>query len=167
MKGENGMGLIIDPDLPWADVLTIKRMIPHRYPFLLIDRVVNMRAGVSAVGLKMVTGNEPHFEGHFPVRPIMPGVMIVEAMAQTSAVLVVQTLDMIDKDPLVYFMSIEEAKFRNPVTPGDRLELHVAVQRGRGKVWKFTGEARVDDRIAAEATFTAMIIPPDEKQPQA
>lgn len=167
MKGENEMGLIVDPDLPQADVLAIKRMIPHRYPFLLIDRVVNMRAGVSAVGLKMVTCNEPHFEGHFPVRPIMPGVMIIEAMAQTSAVLVVQTLDMIDKDPLVYFMSIEEAKFRNPVTPGDRLELHVAVQRGRGKVWKFTGEARVDDRIAAEATFTAMIIPPDEKQPGA
>jgi 3-hydroxyacyl-[acyl-carrier-protein] dehydratase len=161
------MALIIDPDLPQADVLTIKRMIPHRYPFLLIDRVVNMQVGVSAVGLKMVTCNEPHFEGHFPVRPIMPGVMIVEAMAQTSAVLVVQTLDMIDKDPLVYFMSIEEAKFRNPVTPGDRLELHVAVQRGRGKVWKFAGEARVDDRIAAEATFTAMIIPPDEKQPGA
>lgn len=161
------MALIIDPDLPQADVLTIKRMIPHRYPFLLIDRVVNMQAGVSAVGLKMVTCNEPHFEGHFPVRPIMPGVMIVEAMAQTSAVLVVQTLDMIDKDPLVYFMSIEEAKFRNPVTPGDRLELHVAVQRGRGKVWKFAGQARVDDRIAAEATFTAMIITPDEKQPGA
>ncbi|PJN94376.1 3-hydroxyacyl-[acyl-carrier-protein] dehydratase FabZ [Amaricoccus sp. HAR-UPW-R2A-40] len=161
------MALIIDPDLPQADVLTIKRMIPHRYPFLLIDRVVNMAVGVSAVGLKMVTCNEPHFEGHFPVRPIMPGVMIVEAMAQTSAVLVVQTLDMIDKDPLVYFMSIEEAKFRNPVTPGDRLELHVAVQRGRGKVWKFAGQARVDDRIAAEATFTAMIIPPDEKQPGA
>jgi 3-hydroxyacyl-[acyl-carrier-protein] dehydratase len=161
------MALIIDPDLPQADVLTIKRMIPHRYPFLLIDRVVNMAVGVSAVGLKMVTCNEPHFEGHFPVRPIMPGVMIVEAMAQTSAVLVVQTLDMIDKDPLVYFMSIEEAKFRNPVTPGDRLELHVAVQRGRGKVWKFAGVAKVDDRIAAEATFTAMIIPPDEKQPGA
>lgn len=161
------MGLIIDPDLPQADVLTIKRMIPHRYPFLLIDRVVNMQVGASAVGLKMVTCNEPHFEGHFPVRPIMPGVMIVEAMAQTSAVLVVQTLDMIDKDPLVYFMSIEEAKFRSTVTPGDRLELHVAVQRGRGKVWKFAGVAKVDDRIAAEATFTAMIILPEEKQPGA
>lgn len=161
------MGLIIDPDLPQADVLTIKRMIPHRYPFLLIDRVVNMQVGASAVGLKMVTCNEPHFEGHFPVRPIMPGVMIVEAMAQTSAVLVVQTLDMIDKDPLVYFMSIEDAKFRSTVTPGDRLELHVAVQRGRGKVWKFAGVAKVDDRIAAEATFTAMIILPEEKQPGA
>ena len=161
------MALIIDPDLPQADVLTIKRMIPHRYPFLLIDRVVNMQVGASAVGLKMVTCNEPHFEGHFPVRPIMPGVMIVEAMAQTSAVLVVQTLDMIDKDPLVYFMSIEEAKFRSTVTPGDRLELHVAVQRGRGKVWKFAGVAKVDDRIAAEATFTAMIILPEEKQPGA
>lgn len=161
------MGLTIDPDLPQADIQTIKRMIPHRYPFLLIDRVVNMRAGDSAVGIKMVTCNEPHFEGHFPTRPIMPGVMIIEAMAQSAAVLVVETLSMIDDEALVYFMSIEEAKFRSPVVPGDRLELHVKVQRGRGKVWRFEGSARVDDRVAAEAIFTAMIIPPDEKQPSA
>lgn len=161
------MGLTIDPDLPQADVLKIKRMIPHRYPFLLIDRVVNMRAGESAVGVKMVTCNEPHFEGHFPVRPVMPGVLIIEAMAQSAAVLVVETLSMIDQDPLVYFMSIEEAKFRSPVMPGDVLELHVAVQRGRGKVWKFEGVARVGERATAEAVFTAMIISPDEKQPGA
>ncbi|MBP7001589.1 3-hydroxyacyl-ACP dehydratase FabZ [Amaricoccus sp.] len=158
------MSLSIDAALGQADILAIKRMIPHRYPFLLIDRVVNIDKGKSAVGLKMVTVNEPHFEGHFPVRPVMPGVMIVEAMAQTAAVLVVETLDLVGSDALVYFMSIEGAKFRQTVTPGDRLELHIAILRGRGKVWKFTGEARVDEALVAEAEFTAMIIPPDDKR---
>ncbi|MBP7241695.1 3-hydroxyacyl-ACP dehydratase FabZ [Amaricoccus sp.] len=158
------MSLSIDPALGQADILAIKRMIPHRYPFLLIDRVVNIDKGRSAVGIKMVTVNEPHFEGHFPIRPVMPGVMIVEAMAQTAAVLVVETLDLVGSEALVYFMSIEGAKFRQPVTPGDRLELHIAILRGRGKVWKFTGAAKVDGVLAAEAEFTAMIIPPDDKR---
>ncbi len=156
------MGLVIDPGLPMADIGTIKRMIPHRYPFLLIDRVVNIALNASAVGLKNVTVNEPHFQGHFPVMPVMPGVLIVEAMAQTSAVLVVQTLDLIDKDLLVYFMSIDSAKFRRVVQPGDTLELHVAVQRGRGKIWKFRGEARVGDTLCAEAEFAAMILSHEE-----
>jgi len=156
------MGLAIDPDLPQADIATIKRMIPHRYPFLLIDRVANIRVNANAVGIKQVTVNEPHFEGHFPVLPVMPGVLIIEAMAQTSAVLVVQTLDLIDKDLLVYFMSIESAKFRRVVQPGDTLELHVAVQRGRGKIWKFRGEARVGETLCAEAEFTAMILSQQE-----
>jgi 3-hydroxyacyl-[acyl-carrier-protein] dehydratase len=137
-------------------------MIPHRYPFLLIDRVANIRVNANAVGIKQVTVNEPHFEGHFPVLPVMPGVLIIEAMAQTSAVLVVQTLDLIDKDLLVYFMSIESAKFRRVVQPGDTLELHVAVQRGRGKIWKFRGEARVGETLCAEAEFTAMILSQQE-----
>ena len=107
------MALAIDPALPQADIVTIKRMIPHRYPFLLIDRVVNIEVNRFAVGIKNVTVNEPHFEGHFPVLPVMPGVLIIEAMAQTSAVLVVETLDLIDKDLLVYFMSIDSAKFRH------------------------------------------------------
>jgi 3-hydroxyacyl-[acyl-carrier-protein] dehydratase len=158
------MSLSIDPGLGQADILAIKRMIPHRYPFLLIDRVVNIDKGKSAVGLKMVTVNEPHFEGHFPVRPVMPGVLIVEAMAQTAAVLVVETLDLVDSEALVYFMSIEGAKFRQTVVPGDRLELHIAIRRGRGKVWKFAGEGKVDGALAAEAEFTAMIIPPDDKR---
>ena len=111
-----------------------------------------------------MTVNEPHFEGHFPARPIMPGVLVVEAMAQTAAVLVVATSDRIDDESLVYFMSIESAKFRSTVTPGDRLELHIEIVRNRGKVWKFKGEARVDDRLAAEAEFTAMIMPPDDKR---
>jgi 3-hydroxyacyl-[acyl-carrier-protein] dehydratase len=158
------MGATVDTDLKEVDILGIKRMIPHRYPFLLIDRVVNIRPGVSAVGLKMVTANEPHFEGHFPARPVMPGVLIVEAMAQAAAVLVVETLDLIGSDSLVYFMSIESAKFRSTVTPGDALELHIDILRGRGKVWKFSGAARVGDCLAAEAEFTAMIMPPDDKR---
>jgi 3-hydroxyacyl-[acyl-carrier-protein] dehydratase len=156
------MGLAIDPDLKQADVLQIKEMIPHRYPFLLIDRVVNMVPNKAAVGIKNVTGNEPHFEGHFPVRPVMPGVLIIEAMAQTSAVLVVETLDLVDKNLLVYFMGIDEAKFRHVVQPGDRLDLQVDVIRGRSKVWKFRGEARVGDTLCAEAIFAAMIMTPEE-----
>ena len=156
------MGLAIDPGLPQADIAAIKRMIPHRYPFLLIDRVVNIAVNKRAVGIKNVTVNEPHFEGHFPVIPVMPGVLIIEAMAQTSAVLVVQTLDLIDKDLLVYFMSVDSAKFRRVVQPGDTLELHVEVQRGRGKIWKFRGEARVGDTLCAEAEFAAMILTREE-----
>jgi 3-hydroxyacyl-[acyl-carrier-protein] dehydratase len=156
------MGLAIDPALKQADVLQIKEMIPHRYPFLLIDRVVNMVPNKAAVGIKNVTGNEPHFEGHFPVRPVMPGVLIIEAMAQTSAVLVVETLELHKSNRLVYFMSIDSAKFRCPVVPGDRLELHVEVVRGRGKVWKFDGTAKVGDTVAAESVYTAMIMTPEE-----
>lgn len=156
------MTVTIDPGLPQADVVRIKRMIPHRYPFLMIDRVVNIEVNRFAIGLKQVTVNEPHFEGHFPALPVMPGVLVIEAMAQTSAVLVVETLDLIDKDLLVYFMGIDSAKFRKPVTPGYMLELHVTVARGRGKIWKFTGEARVGDTLCAEAEFAAMILTPEE-----
>jgi 3-hydroxyacyl-[acyl-carrier-protein] dehydratase len=156
------MALVIDKELPQADIATIRRMIPHRYPFLMIDRVVNIEVNRRAVGLKNVSVNEPHFQGHFPVMPVMPGVLIVEAMAQTSAVLVVETLDLIDKDLLVYFMSIESAKFRNVVKPGDVLELHVTVARGRGKIWKFDGEARVGETLCAEAQFAAMIMTKEE-----
>ena len=139
-------------------------MIPHRYPFLMIDRVANMAPNKSAVGVKNVTGNEPHFEGHFPVRPVMPGVLIIEAMAQTAAVLVVETLDLYNSDRLVYFMSIDEAKFRSPVVPGDTLELHVEVVRGRSKVWKFSGTAIVGQSRVAEAVFTAMIMSPGDAE---
>lgn len=159
------MALAIDPATAQADILAIRRMIPHRYPFLLIDRVVNIAPGRGAVGIKNVTANEPFFQGHFPARPVMPGVMIVEAMAQTAAVVVVETLDMIDNDLLVYFMSIERAKFRRIVQPGDQLELHVTVIRGRDKVWKFGGEARVGETLCAEAEFTAMIVPPKTGKP--
>ncbi len=156
------MALSIDPALWQGDILAIRRMIPHRYPFLLIDRVVNVAPGEGAVGIKNVTGNEPHFEGHFPARPVMPGVLVVEAMAQTAAVMVVRTMELIDHDLLVYFMSIESAKFRRTVQPGDTLELHVRVARHRGKVWRFDGAARVGETLAAEAEFTAMIMSPED-----
>ena len=156
------MALVIDAALPQADIAKIKRSIPHRYPFLFIDKVVNIEVNRYAVGIKNVTVNEPHFEGHFPVLPVMPGVLVIEAMAQTSAMLVVETLDLIDKELLVYFMSIEGAKFRHVVVPGDTLELHVTVVRGRGKIWKFHGEAKVGDTLCAEADFAAMILSKEE-----
>ena len=150
--------------LPEADISLIQRIIPHRYPFLLIDRVRDIRPGEGAIGIKNVTFNEPHFQGHFPQKPVMPGVTIVEAMAQTAGVLVGWTLDLVDKNPLVYFMTLDKTRFRRQVGPGDVLELHVTVQRGRGKIWKFEGVAMVGDEKAAEAEFSAMIaLPGDNK----
>ncbi|MEM9434062.1 MAG: 3-hydroxyacyl-ACP dehydratase FabZ [Pseudomonadota bacterium] len=142
-----------------ADIDLIKRLIPHRYPFLLIDKVEDIVAGVSATGIKNVTFNEPHFQGHFPSTPIMPGVTIVEAMAQTAAVMVGITLDMVDKDLLVYFMAIDGCKFRRKVVPGDVLKLEIEVMRGKpgAKVWRFKGMAHVDGEMAAQAEFTAMM----------
>lgn len=140
-----------------ADLSLIMRIIPHRYPFLLIDKVRDIRLNEAATGIKNVTFNEPHFQGHFPGAPIMPGVTIIEAMAQTSAVLVGLSLDLVDKNPLVYFMSIDKAKFRRKVVPGDVLELAVTVLRGSSKIWKFEGRASVNGEMAAEAEFMAMI----------
>jgi len=144
-----------------ADLDRIKRMIPHRDPFLMIDSVRELRNGEFAIGEKAVTGKEYFFEGHFPGRPIMPGVLIVEAMAQTAAVLVVQTLDMVDQGKLVYFMTVDKTRFRAPVQPGEALELHVTVQRSKGRVWKFNGVGKVGDKAVAEAEFSAMIVDPD------
>ena len=146
-----------------ADVERIKRMIPHRYPMLLIDRVENIRKGEGAVGIKNVTVNEHVFEGHFPDKPIFPGVLIIEAMAQTAGVLVVETLDLIDSNALVYFMTVDKTKFRKLVQPGDQLELHVSVERSRRNVWKFIGEARVGGELAAESEFSAMIVMPEDR----
>lgn len=140
-----------------ADVMRIMDMIPHRYPFLLIDRVVDIRPDVSAVGIKNVSINEAHFQGHFPRQPVMPGVLIIESMAQTAAVLVVSTLGPESEGKLVYFMSVDNARFRKPVFPGDQLRIHVSKERNRGPVWKFRGEAKVGDTLVAEATFAAMI----------
>ena len=139
------------------DIERIMEMIPHRYPFLLVDRVINMVDGESATGIKNVTFNEPHFVGHFPQKPIMPGVLIVEAMAQTSGLLVVHTLGKAAEGKLVYFMSIEEAKFRKPVTPGDTLEIFVQKAKARGNIWKFACEAHTANGKVAEAIVTAMI----------
>ncbi len=140
------------------DVERIMKMIPHRYPFLMIDRVVDAIADVSAIGIKNVTINEPFFQGHFPQRPVMPGVLIIEAMAQTAAVLVVHTLGPNAEGKLVYFMTIDSARFRRPVTPGDTLRIHVRKERNRGPVWKFSAEAKVDGTLVAEATYAAMIM---------
>lgn len=139
------------------DIEKIIKMIPHRYPLLLVDRVIDFEANKFAVGLKNVTFNEPHFQGHFPDKPIMPGVLIVEALAQTSAILVVESQIDDAENKLVYFMSIDKTKFRKPVTPGDSLHLKVDVIQNRGSVWKFKGEALVDGNLVAEAHFSAMI----------
>jgi 3-hydroxyacyl-[acyl-carrier-protein] dehydratase len=146
-----------NPFKPTADLAEIKRMIPHRYPFLLIDAVRDMVEGKFAVGIKNVTANEPHFEGRFPQEAVMPGVLQIEALAQTSAVLVSASLGLIDKNALVYFMTVDECRFRRKVVPGDVLELHCTVTRAGGRIWKFHGEARVDGQLAAEADFTAMM----------
>ena len=142
-----------------ADIQLIQRIIPHRYPFLLVDKVNEIVSLKSAVGIKNVTINEPFFQGHFPGVPIMPGVKIVEALAQTSAVMVGVSLGLADKNLLIYFMGIDNCRFRRKVIPGDTLELKVNVLRGKigSKVWKFFGVASVDDEIAAEAEFTAML----------
>jgi 3-hydroxyacyl-[acyl-carrier-protein] dehydratase len=140
------------------DILRIMQMIPHRYPILMIDRVVDVVLGESAVGIKNVSINEPYFQGHFPTRPVMPGVLIIEAMAQTSAVLVVSTLGPDAEGKLVYFMTVDEARFRKPVTPGDVVYIHVSKQRQRANVWKFKGEAKVNGVLVAEAIYSAMIL---------
>jgi len=143
--------------LTTLDVEQIKRLIPHRYPFLFLDRLTEIVPNESAVGIKNVTVNEPFFQGHFPSEPIMPGVLIIEALAQTAGALVCYSLGDQDKERKVYFMSVEDARFRKPVRPGDTVRLHVVKKQQRGAVWKFVGSAKVDGAIVAEATFTAMI----------
>ncbi|MGD9535784.1 MAG: 3-hydroxyacyl-ACP dehydratase FabZ [Alphaproteobacteria bacterium] len=140
------------------DIEGIIGLIPHRYPFLLVDRVVDVVTDDSATGIKNVSINEFYFQGHFPKRPVMPGVLIIEAMAQTAAVLVVHTLGPSSAGKLVYFMSIDSARFRRPVVPGDQLRLLVKRKQRRLSVWKFEAEARVDDQLVADATFAAMIL---------
>ena len=147
-----------------ADIQLIKRIIPHRYPFLLVDKVTKIESLKSATGVKNVTFNEPYFQGHFADFPIMPGVSIIEALAQTAAVMVGVSLDLADKNLLIFFMGIDNCKFRRKVVPGDTLELKVNVLRGKlgSKVWKFAGTASVVDEVAAEVEFTAMMELPSE-----
>lgn len=143
---------------PVVSVERIMQMIPHRYPFLMIDKIIEMVDGEYAVGIKNVSINEQHFIGHFPGKPVMPGVLIIEAMAQTSAVLVVHTLGKEAEGKLVYFMSIDEARFRKPVVPGDTLNIRVDKQQSRRNVWKFACVATVDGVKVADATICAMIV---------
>lgn len=147
-----------EAEIDGIDILRVMEMIPHRHPFLMIDRVAELVADESAIGVKSVSINEPFFAGHFPGHPIMPGVLIIESMAQTSAVLVVHTLGAEAKGKLVYFMSIDSARFRKPVMPGDTLYIHVTKKARRGSVWKFDAEAKVDGTVVAEATYSAMIM---------
>ena len=142
--------------VPVVDLDLIQRIIPHRYPFLLIDKVCDVVLHKSCVGIKNVTYNEPQFQGHFPGMPIFPGVMIIEAMAQTSGILVGLSMDLVDKGAKVFFMGVDGVKFRRKVVPGDVLELHVTALRGGGRVWKFEGRAMIGTELACEATFSAM-----------
>jgi len=135
----------------------IKRLLPHRYPFLMIDRLTDIHPGVSAVAWKTVSSEEPHFAGHFPSHPVMPGVLIVEAMAQAAGALVVHTLGLVDQLRVVYFMTIDRARFRRPVYPGSMLRIPVQVQRHRGPVWRFEGQAFVGEELCAEAEYSAML----------
>lgn len=147
-----------------ADIHLIQRLIPHRYPFLMVDRVEDIDGYSSARGIKNVTVNEPHFQGHFPGNPIMPGITIVEAMGQTAGVMVGVATGMEDAGAAIYFMGIEKCKFRRMVVPGDRLEIKVTTLRGRpgGKVWRFQGRAEVAGELACEAELTAMMDVPGE-----
>lgn len=139
-----------------ADINRVLELLPHRYPFLMIDKIIEMNADISGIGVKNVTINEPYFAGHFPGKPVMPGVLIIEAMAQTAGGLVINSLSSTGNE-VVYFMSIDKARFRKPVLPGDTVYLHVTKIRSRAKVWKFKSEARVNGVLVAEAEITAMI----------
>jgi 3-hydroxyacyl-[acyl-carrier-protein] dehydratase len=145
-------------DVTSYDIARIMQAIPHRYPFLLVDRVIEIRPDHSCIGIKNVSINEPFFQGHFPTHPVFPGVLIIESMAQTGAVLVVETLGASAAGKLVYFMTVEGAKFRKPVVPGDQMRIHVVKEKRRGAIWKFRAEAMVDGKLVAEATCSAMIL---------
>ncbi|MDX2317433.1 MAG: 3-hydroxyacyl-ACP dehydratase FabZ [Hyphomicrobiaceae bacterium] len=136
----------------------IMRLIPHRYPFLLVDKLIDIDKDQSATGIKNVTVNEPYFQGHFPGNPVMPGVLLIEGMAQTAAVFSLLFLNEFQSPPLIYFMGIDKARFRRPVVPGDTLHYHVEKIRNRGRVWRFRAQAAVDGESVAEAEFSAVII---------
>ena len=148
-------------ELGSVDIIEIMKLLPHRYPFLLVDRIIEIDGDNSAIGIKNVTANEPHFTGHFPESPIMPGVLLVEGMAQTAGAICTRKQG--GGGNLVYFMTIDNARFRRPVVPGDRVEFHVVKQKQRGNIWKFHCEAKVDGALAAEADIGAMIMGKDEK----
>ncbi|MGO9545096.1 MAG: 3-hydroxyacyl-ACP dehydratase FabZ [Rhodomicrobium sp.] len=149
-------------ELGTADIVRILKLLPHRYPFLLVDKIVEMDGDNSAVGIKNVSINEPFFQGHFPNFPVMPGVLLIEGMAQTAGALCVASLQEAYEPQLVYFMAIDRAKFRRPVLPGDTVRYHMIKKRNRGRVWRFEGRATVDGHIVAEAEISAMIVDPKQ-----
>jgi 3-hydroxyacyl-[acyl-carrier-protein] dehydratase len=148
----------VNQDEGVIDISEIRERIPHRYPFLLVDRCEDYKPSQSIVGVKCVTANEPYFQGHFPDYPVMPGVLIVEAMAQSGAILMSKSLDVDVGGKAIFFMSVDNGRFRAPVRPGDVLKLHVEVTRSRGDIFKFKGEAKVDGKLVAEAEFAAMVV---------
>lgn len=152
-----------DTQMSAFDIQHILKALPHRYPLLLVDRVASMNVGESIHAIKAVTFNEQFFQGHFPGRPIMPGVLVIEALAQSAAILAMETLELTGTGKLVYFMSIEEAKFRNPVEPGCLLDLHVEITQRRSRICKFAGKALIGDKIACEVQFTAMVAEPPKQ----
>ncbi|MCT4656054.1 MAG: 3-hydroxyacyl-ACP dehydratase FabZ [Cohaesibacter sp.] len=145
-----------------ADIMRVMELLPHRYPFLMIDKIVEMDGDQSCIGIKNVTINEPHFMGHFPQQPVMPGVLIIEAMAQTAGALCVNSRKELGQPKVVYFMTIDKAKFRKPVVPGDIVHIHVNKVRNRANIWKFACEAKVDGAKVAEAEVSAMLIGEDQ-----
>ena len=147
--------------LETADIMELMKLLPHRYPMLLVDRIIEIDADESAIGIKNVTFNEPFFQGHFPGHPVMPGVLIIEAMAQTAGAICIRHVKS-EKAALVYFMTIDNAKFRKRVIPGDRLEIHVRKQKKRGNIWRFAAEAKVDGGLVAEAEIAAMLVLPED-----
>ena len=150
------------PDrLESADILRILELLPHRYPFLLVDRIIEMKGDESCIGIKNVTFNEPQFSGHFPGQPVMPGVMIVEAMAQTGALLMSKSMDVQVEGKVIMFMSIDGVRFRKPARPGDQLRMQVVVTKVRGDIFKFRGETFIDGKLASEAEFAAMMVAVD------
>jgi 3-hydroxyacyl-[acyl-carrier-protein] dehydratase len=151
-------------ELGTADTQRVMQLLPHRYPFLMVDRIIDMDRDESAIGIKNVSMNEPFFQGHFPSFPIMPGVLIIEGLAQTAGALCVSSFGTTYKPQLVYFMGIDRAKFRKPVLPGDQLHYHVRKVRSRGRAWRFHGEAKVNGQVVAEAEVSAMILDPEEYQ---
>jgi len=150
---------IADDKIGYAEVM---RRLPHRYPFLLVDKARDYVASTSITGIKNVTHNEPFFPGHFPIDPVMPGVLIVEAMAQTGALLMSKSLDVAVEGKVIMFMSIDGVRFRKPARPGDQLQMKVVVTRARGDIFKFRGETYIDDKLAAEADFAAMVVTVDQ-----
>jgi 3-hydroxyacyl-[acyl-carrier-protein] dehydratase len=163
MKSDTSNESVSQPEkkqLGSADIARILKLLPHRYPFLLVDRIVDMDGDNSAVGIKNVTINEPFFQGHFPDFPVMPGVLLIEGMAQTAGALCVSNLPNPYEPQLVYFMTIDRARFRRPVMPGDTVHYHMTKRRNRGRVWRFEGKAIVDGQVVAEAEISAMIVDP-------
>lgn len=141
-----------------ADIARIMQALPHRYPFLMVDRIIDMNGDTSCTGIKNVTINEPHFQGHFPEQPIMPGVLLIEGMAQTAGAFCIISQGDDAPPQLVYFMTVDKCRFRNPVLPGDQVHFHMSKIRGRGNIWKFKGEAKVDGKLCAEAEVSAMMV---------